>query len=83
MRPILLTSGIAALIVGCAWPQRPVASVASAADTPQHRVHSLDVKVLSTMLADNDGIGEWGFSALVVADGHRILFDTGARPDTS
>jgi len=22
-----------------------------------------------------------GFSALVVADGHRILFDTGARPD--
>ena len=29
------------------------------------------------------GIGEWGFSALVEADdGHRILVDTGARPDT-
>ena len=34
------------------------------------------------MLADTDGIGEWGFSALVVVDGHRILFDTGARPET-
>ena len=34
------------------------------------------------MLADDDGIGEWGFSALVVVDGHRILFDTGGRPDT-
>jgi 7,8-dihydropterin-6-yl-methyl-4-(beta-D-ribofuranosyl)aminobenzene 5'-phosphate synthase len=48
----------------------------------QHRAQAVDVKVLSTMLADRDGIGEWGFSALVVVDGHRILFDTGARPDT-
>jgi hypothetical protein len=37
--------------------------------------------LLSTMLADA-GIGEWGFSALVEADGRHILFDTGARPDT-
>jgi 7,8-dihydropterin-6-yl-methyl-4-(beta-D-ribofuranosyl)aminobenzene 5'-phosphate synthase len=34
------------------------------------------------MLADSRGIGEWGFSALVEADGHRLLFDTGARPET-
>jgi 7,8-dihydropterin-6-yl-methyl-4-(beta-D-ribofuranosyl)aminobenzene 5'-phosphate synthase len=47
-----------------------------------HRVKSIDIKILSTMLADDDGIGEWGFAALVVVDGHRILFDTGARPDT-
>jgi 7,8-dihydropterin-6-yl-methyl-4-(beta-D-ribofuranosyl)aminobenzene 5'-phosphate synthase len=33
------------------------------------------------MLADQ-GIGEWGFAALVEADGHRILVDTGARPET-
>lgn len=33
------------------------------------------------MLAD-DGIGEWGFAALVEADGHRVLVDTGARPQT-
>ena len=45
------------------------------------RVHSLRVLVLSTMLADA-GIGEWGFAALVEVDGHRILFDTGAHPDT-
>src|SRR5262245_55430693 len=48
----------------------------------QHRAKSVEVKILSTMLADRDGIGEWGFSALIVVDGHRILFDTGARPDT-
>jgi 7,8-dihydropterin-6-yl-methyl-4-(beta-D-ribofuranosyl)aminobenzene 5'-phosphate synthase len=34
------------------------------------------------MLADGDEYGEWGFSALVEADGHRILFDTGLHPDT-
>lgn len=45
------------------------------------RIHSVKVTVLSTMLADS-GIGEWGFSALVTADGRQILFDTGARPDT-
>jgi len=46
------------------------------------KVRSLDVRILSTMLADDEGFGEWGFAALVVADGHRILFDTGAHPDT-
>lgn len=44
-------------------------------------VRSLEVTILSTMLAD-DGIGEWGFAALVEADGRKILFDTGARPGT-
>src|SRR5205814_7697770 len=45
------------------------------------RVGSLRILVLSTMLAD-EGVGEWGFAALVEVDGHRILFDTGARPNT-
>ena len=45
------------------------------------QVKSLDVRILSTMLADQ-GFGEWGFAALVTVDGHRILFDTGAHPDT-
>jgi 7,8-dihydropterin-6-yl-methyl-4-(beta-D-ribofuranosyl)aminobenzene 5'-phosphate synthase len=45
------------------------------------RVRALKVTILSTMLADQ-GIGEWGFSALVEADGHRILVDTGNRPET-
>lgn len=39
-------------------------------------MQSLRITVLSTMLADR-GIGEWGFAALVEADGRRILFDTG------
>ena len=46
-----------------------------------HRVGALKITVLSTMLADR-GIGEWGYAALVEADGRRILFDTGARPGT-
>ena len=45
------------------------------------QINTLKVTILSTMLADK-GIGEWGFSALVEFDGHRILFDTGARPET-
>ena len=44
-------------------------------------VQRLKVTILSTMLSD-DGIGEWGFAALVEADGHQILVDTGAKPDT-
>jgi len=59
-----------------------VASLTRIAAGQHHRVQSVDVKIISTMLADTAGIGEWGFSALVVADGHRILFDTGARPET-
>ena len=49
--------------------------------TPHPQVRALKVTILSTMLAD-DGIGEWGFAALVEADGHRALVDTGARPQT-
>jgi 7,8-dihydropterin-6-yl-methyl-4-(beta-D-ribofuranosyl)aminobenzene 5'-phosphate synthase len=47
------------------------------------QIHSLKVTLLSTMLVGSTtGMGEWGFSALVEADGHRILLDTGAHPDT-
>jgi 7,8-dihydropterin-6-yl-methyl-4-(beta-D-ribofuranosyl)aminobenzene 5'-phosphate synthase len=34
------------------------------------------------LVGDITGIGEWGFSALVEADGNRILLDTGAHQDT-
>jgi 7,8-dihydropterin-6-yl-methyl-4-(beta-D-ribofuranosyl)aminobenzene 5'-phosphate synthase len=56
-----------------------IASWSFAAEPAQ--VKSLKITVLSTMLADYAGIGEWGFAALVEADGHRILFDTGAHND--
>ncbi|MBM3724409.1 MAG: MBL fold metallo-hydrolase [Acidobacteria bacterium] len=52
-----------------------------AAQTPA-RVRDLKITVLSTMLADNRGLGEWGFAALVETGGRRILFDTGGRPET-
>jgi 7,8-dihydropterin-6-yl-methyl-4-(beta-D-ribofuranosyl)aminobenzene 5'-phosphate synthase len=39
------------------------------------------VLILSTMLSD-DFTGEWGFAALVEANGKKLLFDTGARPET-
>ena len=51
------------------------------AQAPARRVKKLQIRILSTMLAET-GIGEWGFAAMVEADGHRILFDAGTRPDT-
>jgi 7,8-dihydropterin-6-yl-methyl-4-(beta-D-ribofuranosyl)aminobenzene 5'-phosphate synthase len=58
----------------------PIA-LAQSAPKPLPELHSLKITILSTMLADS-GVGEWGFAALVEADGHKILFDTGARPNT-
>jgi 7,8-dihydropterin-6-yl-methyl-4-(beta-D-ribofuranosyl)aminobenzene 5'-phosphate synthase len=50
------------------------------------QISALKITVLSTMLVgdagERSGLGEWGFSALVEADGHRILLDTGAHPET-
>jgi len=72
--------GVAAAVLAAA---SALASAAPAAPAPTTagRVQALKIQVLSTMLAD-DGIGEWGFAALVDVDGHRILFDTGHRPTT-
>ena len=55
-------------------------STIQANDEP-HQVTDLKITILSTMLSGY-GIGEWGFAALVEADGKRILFDTGYKPDT-
>jgi 7,8-dihydropterin-6-yl-methyl-4-(beta-D-ribofuranosyl)aminobenzene 5'-phosphate synthase len=54
-----------------------------ASSTSETQIRALRVTLLSTMLvAEPTGFGEWGFSALVEADGHRILVDTGAHPET-
>jgi len=43
----------------------------------------LKITLLSTMLVGEvSGLGEWGFSALIEADDHRILMDAGAHPQT-
>src|SRR6185436_15715712 len=61
-----------------------LAASAAAAPPPPARppVHALRILILSTMLAERAGIGEWGFAALVEVDGKRFLFDTGAQPET-
>jgi 7,8-dihydropterin-6-yl-methyl-4-(beta-D-ribofuranosyl)aminobenzene 5'-phosphate synthase len=45
-------------------------------------ISELKITTLSTMLTELRGVGEWGFATLIEADGHSVLFDTGARPDT-
>ncbi|MBI3207700.1 MAG: MBL fold metallo-hydrolase [Candidatus Solibacter usitatus] len=57
-----------------------VASVLGA--QPRKPIQDVRIDILSTMLTGNAGLGEWGFAAVVEADGRRILFDTGARPET-
>jgi len=62
-----------------------LAGLAGAQSAADHvsQIHSLKITVLSTMLAGSgDTLGEWGFGALVEADGYRVLVDTGAHPDT-
>jgi 7,8-dihydropterin-6-yl-methyl-4-(beta-D-ribofuranosyl)aminobenzene 5'-phosphate synthase len=49
----------------------------------QGPIGDFKIMVLSTMLVgERRGTGEWGFAALVDVDRHRILVDTGNRPDT-
>jgi len=50
---------------------------------PHRQIHTLKITALVTNVAGNphEGDGEWGYSALVEVDGHKILYDTGASPD--
>ncbi len=63
-------------------PLTTIVPSAVRAQDARGQVKSVEVVILSTMLTDHLGVGEWGFSALVETDGRRILFDTGARPET-
>ena len=40
---------------------------------------NIRITVLSTMVADYDYLGEWGFSALIESGDEKLLFDTGFR----
>jgi 7,8-dihydropterin-6-yl-methyl-4-(beta-D-ribofuranosyl)aminobenzene 5'-phosphate synthase len=74
MRALKLAAALALALALSGFP-------AKAAPGEPGRVQALKITILSTMLADGKELGEWGFSALVEADGHRILFDTGAHTD--
>ena len=58
-----------------------VAGRALSAGAALPTIGAAKITLLSTMLADGDELGEWGFSALVEVDGKSFLFDTGANPD--
>ncbi len=65
----------------CAFLSAATLPVLAASAAP--KVKALKITVLSTMLAeDYETFGEWGFAALVEVDGKRMLFDSGAHPDT-
>lgn len=66
----LAVPAVPQLLTGAALPLAPA----------RRKVQQLRITILSTMLADR-GLGEWGFAALVEADGQRLLFDTGAHED--
>ena len=74
MMPVHLL--LAAALVAFAMP-----AAAQSTDPP---VTAMKVTVLSTMLVGNarEGVGEWGFAAVLEVDGRRWLIDTGARAET-
>jgi 7,8-dihydropterin-6-yl-methyl-4-(beta-D-ribofuranosyl)aminobenzene 5'-phosphate synthase len=85
LRMICNTAALIALSLPILTVQAATVATPAAATAQRltAQVHSLKVTLLSTMLVgDVKGIGEWGFSALIEADGHRVLVDTGSHPDT-
>lgn len=74
---------IAALMVAACLASFAVQNVAQGKEAAGHRVGALKITVLVTNLAGDphEGSGEWGYSALVEVDGHKIVYDTGASPN--
>jgi 7,8-dihydropterin-6-yl-methyl-4-(beta-D-ribofuranosyl)aminobenzene 5'-phosphate synthase len=60
-----------------------LANAASGAALSHSHAHAVKVTVLVTNLGGDpyEGDGEWGYSALVEIDGHKILYDTGLSAD--
>ncbi|MGB0839310.1 MAG: MBL fold metallo-hydrolase [Chitinophagales bacterium] len=80
----LFLLGIVALLFGqCSTQQNEKQTQTQNSNTPIEPtdVANLKITTLSTMLA-NRGIGEWGYAALVEVNEHKILFDTGRKPET-
>ena len=72
-----LLKSVTLLLILCSGFHSTIAQV------NRQQIHAFTITILSTMLVGEPvGLGEWGFAALVDADGHRVLVDTGSRPDT-
>src|SRR5262245_45892113 len=78
---IMAAAAALVLAIGVAVTVGPRTARQPSEPAPTHPAKQLKITILATMLAEK-GIGEWGFAALVEVDGKKILFDTGARPDT-
>jgi 7,8-dihydropterin-6-yl-methyl-4-(beta-D-ribofuranosyl)aminobenzene 5'-phosphate synthase len=76
---------IAAVIVAACFAMIALPNEALCKEATDHRVGTLKITVLVTNLAGDphEGGGEWGYSALVEADGHKIVYDTGATPNVA
>jgi 7,8-dihydropterin-6-yl-methyl-4-(beta-D-ribofuranosyl)aminobenzene 5'-phosphate synthase len=77
-RMLHIAAAFLAALLTCSTP------AAAAGDVkPPHEARTLKITVLVTMVAGDPhlGDGEWGYSALVEVDGHKILYDTGASSD--
>ncbi len=81
MKPSTMAPALIGLLLTLGAAGGQTSRIPEQAERDAHRVRSLHITVLSTMLADH-GLGEWGFAALVEADGRRILFDTGNYSET-
>lgn len=69
------------LLSGAFWLLTVAVAAAATPGADSAKVRAVKITLLSTMLADGNELGEWGFAALVEVDGRRILFDTGAKTD--
>lgn len=79
---IAVVTAVVLLCIPATVPRPAGPSVQKAAASTTE-IRTLKITLLSTMLVGSPrGLGEWGFSALIEGDGHRILLDTGAHPDT-
>ena len=82
-RVVVITAFLLGCIPATMTRGRCIGGSVQASSSSGTQIRALKVTLLSTMLvAEPTGFGEWGFSALVDADGHRILVDTGAHPET-
>jgi hypothetical protein len=71
---ITLVAGLA-LLVGLGRIHGEQESAAASSAPALGPVHAVKITVLSTMLTDAVGVGEWGLSALVEVDGKRVLYE--------
>jgi 7,8-dihydropterin-6-yl-methyl-4-(beta-D-ribofuranosyl)aminobenzene 5'-phosphate synthase len=76
---------IAAFVIAACLATFGLQNVAVGKDAAGHRVGALKITVLVTNLAGDphEGGGEWGYSAFVEVDGHKIVYDTGASPNVA